>query len=774
MLHRPPRVCREARVTLLFWTACALIGSCGDGAELPGNGPAADVGVGDSIASFDAPDTGSDATGDPSRDFAEDPDLESDDAPTDSAEDAGAERDADAGEHGVRTIGPSGGAIETDYARLLVPARALTRSVELRIEIDAPGLLPYPDGFDWASPMIGFFPEGQAFAVPVTIAIRAESPDPRMRIWWSSTTIAFWGPLDTAYEDEWAFGTVDHFSQGFVGRPLEAFCGDGVAEATEDCDGLDLRGLDCPDFDLLGVAASCDAGCTIDLSRCIDPCDGVSCGSPPEATCRTDVSVRYVSPSECLGGDCVWTEETEECDPGSCIDGACAATPGYGDILITEFLVDPDGEDATYEWFEIFNVAPRNLYIGGMVIEDDGSDRIVIPAGAWIGPASRLVLAASTSAAPEAAPLNWSPLGGFSLNSTDAIEIRYSDRLIDRVAYNLTWALTPGAAHALSSRTADADDNDSSDFWCSALDDYGVAPNLGTPGEANAPCAVCGDELVDAPEECDDGAREPGDGCDEFCRFEIDLCDGIVCDDPPPDECETHTTLRLWVGTCDPETAGCVYEPALVSCAAGRVCVFAECRIAIEVGAVVISEIMPIPIGGGPQEWFELSSFSRVPIDLSGVVVSGGSRAEGFTLPTGTILPASGTLVVGASEAAGGGVTSVIWTDHGTFDLGDSSDAIELSYGGERVHRVLYDTSWPIFLSASMEREETKPVEEFETMNGWCLPSALYDAAGNSGSPRDPSHDCPVCGNSVVEAGEDCDFGDTLPGDGCDEACQTE
>jgi cysteine-rich repeat protein len=285
---------------------------------------------------------------------------------------------------------------------------------------------------------------------------------------------------------------------------------------------------------------------------------------------------------------------------------------------------------------------------------------------------------------------------------------------------------------------------------------------------------VCGDDVIDAPEECDDGGREPGDGCDESCRLEVDPCEGVVCDSPPPDECATDTMLRQWVGSCAPDTAECVYEPRLAECATDRVCIFSECSDAIEVGEVVISEIMPVPVGGASQQWFEVTSFVPEPVDLSGVVVSGGSRSEGFTIPTETVIPPLGTLVFGASTEAAGGLVSVVWTDHGTFSLSDASDAIELRLGGRRIHRVVYDESWPVFLSASVEREETKEAEELETQNGWCLPSLLYDASGNSGSPRDPEHDCPVCGNSALESGEECDFGDTLPGDGCDAECQSE
>jgi cysteine-rich repeat protein len=180
---------------------------------------------------------------------------------------------------------------------------------------------------------------------------------------------------------------------------------------------------------------------------------------------------------------------------------------------------------------------------------------------------------------------------------------------------------------------------------------------------------------------------------------------------------------------------------------------------------------MVIPQGGNSQEWFEISSFSATPLDLSGMTISGGSRAEGFTVPFGTVLPANGALVFAASAAAAAGSITAVWTDPGSFDFSEGGDAVELTYGGQRVHRVAFGPGWPIFLSRSMQREDSKPFEEFETSNGWCLPEVLYDPA-NAGTPRMPRHDCPLCGNSVVEVDEDCDDGNLTDGDGCSSDCR--
>lgn len=751
------------------------LAACGDNSEPPTETDTEDVSTGDTIASFDArTDNGRDVPEeDVARDFGSvDTPLDSEDSDADLGDDAEGDTLEDTGtEEGVATIGAAGGEIETEYARLIVPPGALNRPTELRIQRGGDNLLPFPDDFLSASEMIGFFPEGQVFSEPVTVAIRLDGSNTvGMQVWWSPISLAFWGPEETDFEEDWAFAEVEHFSQGFVGRPDGAYCGDEVAEDGEECDADDLRGLDCTDFSLTGEAATCLTDCTIDLSGCTDPCEGVVCGDAPGPTCRTDVRVSLSGEGICVGGTCEYAEVTEECGIGACFDGECVDTPNEGDIVISEFLVDPDGEDASGEWFELVNVAPRRLYIGGLLITDDGSDRIQLVGGTWLDPGAYSVFAGSAAAVPTAPAVDWNLLGGFSLNSSDAIEVTFHGRLIDRVEYDLTWVIEPNFAQSLTSRDVTASANDSSGAWCNAYADYGVPPNTGTPGAPNPVCAVCGDGVIELPEECDDGGRDPGDGCDEFCRIEADLCEGVVCDSPPRDECASDTAIRQWTGSCDSGTGECTYAPAVYSCAERFVCVLSACRPAITPGSVVISEIMAIPEGGPGQEWFEISSFAATPIDLSGMTVAGGARSEGFDVPFGTVLPANGTLVFAASDVAAGGAVSAVWADTGSFGFSDGGDAIELTYGGERVHRVQFDPSWPVFLSASMQREDTKPFEEFETSNGWCLPSVLYDPA-NAGTPRQRAHDCPLCGNSVVEEGEDCDDGNLLDGDGCSSAC---
>lgn len=64
-------------------------------------------------------------------------------------------------------------------------------------------------------------------------------------------------------------------------------CGNGVIDPGEDCDGSDLKGLDCTAFDLLAGTLSCGSDCKFDLTNCLppDPPDPLTC----ECTADTDL-----------------------------------------------------------------------------------------------------------------------------------------------------------------------------------------------------------------------------------------------------------------------------------------------------------------------------------------------------------------------------------------------------------------------------------------------------------------------------------------------------
>lgn len=62
---------------------------------------------------------------------------------------------------------------------------------------------------------------------------------------------------------------------GVAGGLKIEFCGDGIANGTEQCDGGDLRGVTCPSLGYLKGDLKCTSSCTLDYSVCV-PCQAFS------------------------------------------------------------------------------------------------------------------------------------------------------------------------------------------------------------------------------------------------------------------------------------------------------------------------------------------------------------------------------------------------------------------------------------------------------------------------------------------------------------------
>ena len=474
----------------------------------------------DSSISFDASGEDAGETGPRFEDAAEDPA----DVPADTvdADDPDAPADADM-EPDLRAgvlIGPEGGVADFGFARAIVPVGALDESVRIELVVDGVELSDLPPQFSAISPVVGFLPLDLEFLIPVEVSIAFEGSVSRTDVWWL-TADDRWRPLDTEVSGRWSSAEVLRFGEGFVGRPTGPYCGDGAAEGEEACDGAEMLGAACEDIGFINGPPICTDGCSIDYSTCDDPCEGLSCDAPPEASCRGANILNYSLPGECVAGECVWAESTEECEAfTSCLLGECVASPGPGDLVITEFLADPAGTDEMAEWFEIENTSGRRLYVGGLLFSDEGSDRFALPLGVWIEPDTRIVLSSSAEAV-SGSHVDWSPYGRFSLsNSADEIVIEFDSVEIDRVEWSSGWTLPEARSTSLSDRAVDDELNDDPLRWCASVELYGDGGNTGTPGAGNGICPFCGDGFVDPPEQCDDGGTEPDDGCDPYCFVE--------------------------------------------------------------------------------------------------------------------------------------------------------------------------------------------------------------------------------------------------------------
>lgn len=119
----------------------------------------------------------------------------------------------------------------------------------------------------------------------------------------------------------------------------QAFCGDGHKGTEEQCDGNDFGGKTCADFSPPGTmnkfyrggAPTCTVDCMINVSTCTGGwCgDGIKqfgedCDGPPKVTC-TDLGHKgAATPPSCDPTTCTFTEDTCSCG----LNGVCpAATP---------------------------------------------------------------------------------------------------------------------------------------------------------------------------------------------------------------------------------------------------------------------------------------------------------------------------------------------------------------------------------------------------------------------------------------------------------------
>ena len=84
-------------------------------------------------------------------------------------------------------------------------------------------------------------------------------------------------------------------------------------------------------------------------------------------------------------------------DTGDSGDSATAgATPGTGDILITELMVNPlSSDDMLGEWVEITNMSGEDLNLSGCMIKDDGRNLWTFPSGSMLASGGIIVVGRS-------------------------------------------------------------------------------------------------------------------------------------------------------------------------------------------------------------------------------------------------------------------------------------------------------------------------------------------------------------------------------------------
>lgn len=711
------------------------------------------------------------------------------------SEEVGRERDAqDTSEESTPEsgIGPAGGVVSFGPATLTIPEGALADFVEIRL-IETSESAPF--GLDLISPVYRAEPAGLEFLIPATISLPLLLPSDEVHLYWASSEGDYLEIGEARREGDLISGEITLLSGGFAGRPsdggcdgvarqacggcaelegepgtncgenrqwlcvgpdsvsceLLSVCGNGIAEGFERCDTFDLRDEDCISRGFDAGVLNCTEQCELDAERCVgsDPCAVLECSVAPPDECDGDRALSFQPAGVCVAGQCEFSYDITNCaaDGGFCVDGTCVNEPRTSDLIVTEFLADPEGTDDNGEWFEVYNASGRALNLNGLLVRDSGSDSFVVGRDLLLADGEYAVFAETMATVAGAVDFAWNGVGEFSLaNSDDEIEIVLSDVVVDRIAWSGSWTVESGASTSLGGPQIGAD-NAQPSLWCLGATAYGATANRGTPGSANPACAggepVCGNAVIESGEQCDDGNPNSGDGCSAGCRIEATSCAG-GCDSPPPNYCEGSVSVRyVSAGRCVAES--CVYDASNVDCSTfGQDCSAGNCVTSGSGSEVnlVISEVMINPEGSENRfEWFEIYNAGASSVDLRGLTITDDGSDEIYVSARQSVAPGQ-YFVFGKNNAAVPGGVDFDWTDS-DFALGNSGDEIIIELDGRVLDRISWtganvpESGFARQLSASSLNSAANDLAA-----NWCSGEGDYGVANNFGTPGASNRVC--------------------------------
>jgi cysteine-rich repeat protein len=300
----------------------------------------------------------------------------------------------------------------------------------------------------------------------------------------------------------------------------------------------------------------------------------------------------------------------------------------------------------------------------------------------------------------------------------------------------------------------------------------------------NAPGPRCGDCNVDPGETCDDGNRTSGDGCSASCQLES-CGDGVK---EGAEQCDDGNTTFGAGDTCTPD---CRQASACDTCAG------AQCPSELS-GCFGLAGVAQ----GGPKAGTARSTLCdalltcvrRTDCDLAPRTVFGNSRAslencycgtsadhcfDGTVKPNGSCRAETEAAVESTSPAQVVGRLDGSNTNYPVFaavgDLlacegsGCTTQCARSSVCGDGVIEDR-DLTFTFVVNG-----QDVPCEDSLTATGHgCSVEECDDGNTTPGDGCDQNCFLERCGNDVVQAGEECDDGNRVSGDGCSADCKLE
>jgi hypothetical protein len=184
------------------------------------------------------------------------------------------------------------------------------------------------------------------------------------------------------------------------------------------------------------------------------------------------------------------------CGPDDPATPRCNAGLVAGDLVITEIMANPDGEDPGKEWFEVFARAGADLTGVRLVSSraDGSSEKAhVMTHGTAAGGDYFVLGGVLDDLRPGFVGYGYGADLGDLRNSDARLAIFCNDVLVDETTYG---TIRDGVSLQLSGdRPADFLQNDNPLNWCDSTLEFQTG-NQGSPGEANSTCPQVGPQTT--------------------------------------------------------------------------------------------------------------------------------------------------------------------------------------------------------------------------------------------------------------------------------------
>jgi cysteine-rich repeat protein len=290
---------------------------------------------------------------------------------------------------------------------------------------------------------------------------------------------------------------------------------------------------------------------------------------------------------------------------------------------------------------------------------------------------------------------------------------------------------------------------------------------------------LCGNNIVEPGEQCDDGNNVTDLVCDSTCHFTcgngtVDTAVGETCDTgiasgdgACPTSCDDGMACTTDVLSGSDCTAACIHTPITATVAGDGCCPAGanhntdpDCSAACGNGVVEDGETCDTGITSGPGAC-PTTCNDGVACTTDTLLSAGTCQAACMFTPITMPKNGDGCCPPGANHATDSDCSA--GCGDGVVEQGETCDTAIKSGAG------VCPTSCNDGMACTKD-----VLSSAGTCQAACsFPAITMPANGDGccppGANANNDNDCkPVCGNGVVESGEQCDDGNTNPNDGCD------